>query len=54
MDANGKSDPFVVCELVQAKKQGGKWTGMRTTSKTKTNTIQTTLNPVWNFEVYNL
>ena len=53
-DVNGKSDPYVVAELVRASKEKGKWKNIKTSSKTKTSTVQETLNPVWDFQVYSL
>lgn len=53
-DVNGKSDPYIIAELVRANKVNGKWTNIKCTTKTKTSTIQETLNPVWDFQVYSL
>ena len=53
-DVNGKSDPFVEVELVTARKERGKWVDIKTSNKTKTNSIQETLNPVWDFQVFSL
>lgn len=49
-DTNGKSDPFVVVNLVTADKVGDTWKKIKLHHKTKTKVVPKTLDPEFNFQ----
>src|SRR3990167_4416842 len=51
-DTNGKSDPYLVVELVVAENKNGKWTNIKTSQKVTSSIIEKCLDPVWNFQAY--
>ena len=53
-DSNGKSDPFVVVELLLTDETEYGYDNVETDVKMTTPVIQKTLNPEWNYLVYSL
>ena len=51
-DSNGKSDPYVIVELVTAENKNGEWVNIKTSQKVTSSVIEKTLDPVWNFQAY--
>jgi len=51
-DSNGKSDPYVIVELVTAENKNGEWVNIKTFQKVKSSVIHKTLDPTWSFQAY--